>query len=763
MTAARPARIRAVLLSSFDLPLIVLLMSASTAFAQPAIEGRVSDAQGAPVAGATVVAVSGASTPVVALTRESGDFSLPRLAAGRYDLTATAPGLVGELRGVIVGDSPVRADMTLRVTAVTETLIVSATAIEQPLSRTADAVTVISRDDLDARQVTSLGAALSVVPGLTVVRSGGPGTVTSIFPRGGESDYTLVLVDGVRANAFGGGIDLSQVPISDVERIEVVRGPQSARYGADAIGGVIQIVTRHGGTPSAAAEFETGTRATRRAVASTTGEAGPWRWQAGGDYFRDEGFTGLAPASREAVSNDDARQRQGWIGGGWRAARGTDVQGTFRYVDTDRGAPGPFGSDPARRFAGVDRLARGTTARRAGGVRIVHPWTGPNSRVRQRVDVDVADQDLSFLNAFGLSEAETRRIHARVQTDAVLDAGFSASGGVEWLGEQGRSTFVTAGAGPVPVERRVIGSFGEARWDAHERFSVQAGIRAEHITRHALPGDPSSFAPRPEFDARTVVSINPKASVSWLVSPVAPADGARAWTRLRVAAGTGIRPPDVFETAFTDNPGLKPERSRSVEAGVTQTFAAGAVQLDATTFLNRYDDLIVAVGSLRDVSRYRTDNVSNARSRGLELSAAWRAAPGVSLRTAYTLLDTAILAVDGAAQAPSPYRVGDRLLRRPRHHVSTALTWSGARWSAFATLDARGRTLDAEPAFGPGGGLFDNPGRAIFDSGASVRVARGVHVFGRGLNLFDRAYEDVLGYPSPGRTAFAGVRLVARR
>jgi outer membrane cobalamin receptor len=752
--------------------LLSLVLCVSSAIAQSRLEGRVVDEQGRPVAAATVVAIGLTSAPVSATSDKSGRYAFDGLANGRYDLTASAPGLLGEARGVTAGTGIGAPDIMLRVSAVAETLIVSASQIDQPLSRTADSVTVITGQELASRQVTSLGAALSGVPGLTVARSGGPGTLTSIFPRGGESDYTLVLVDGIRANAFGGGLDLSQIPLADVERIEVVRGPQSAVFGADAIGGVVHVITRHGGDPAVNAQVEAGSRATRRVLASTTGEVRSWRWQAGGDYFQDEGFTGIAPASvgrreqaggpstpaPESVSNDDARERQGWVGAGWRAVKGTDVQGTFRYVNTERGAPGPFGSDPANRFRGVDRTSRGTTERNAVGARIVHPWTGPSSRVRQRIEFDVADYDLSFLSAFDPahpSQSDTRRMHARVQTDAVLDAGFGASGGVEWLSERARSSFITTGTELVPVERRVIGVFGEARWNALERISVQAGLRGEHITREAFVVN--------AFADDAVVSINPKISLAWLVSPTAPGAGAKAWTRVRAAAGTGIRPPDVFEIAFTDNPQLRPERSRSVELGVTQTLRGGAVQFDATSFLNQYDDLIVSVGSLRDVSRYRTDNVSNARARGLELGAAWAARDGLSLRAAYTFLDSEIRAIDGAAQAPSPFRVGDALLRRPRHQASLTLGWSLPRTTLFALLDARGRTLDAEPAFGASGGLYHNPGRAIVDAGGSFRVVRGVDVFARVMNLFDRQYEEVLGYPAPGRTAFAGVRLAARR
>src|SRR6185436_16038444 len=121
-------------------------------------------------------------------------------------------------------------------------------------------------------------------------------------------------------------------------------------------------------------------------------------------------------------------------------------------------------------------------------------------------------------------------------------------------------------------------------------------------------------------------------------------------TRLRGAFGTGIRPPDAFEIAFTDNSGLKPERSKSGEFGATQTFSDGAVQLDATAFFSSYTDLIITVGrTFSGSSRYRTDNISNARARGVELGAAWRGNSGVGVRANYTFLDREILAVNGSS------------------------------------------------------------------------------------------------------------------
>ena len=180
------------------------------------------------------------------------------------------------------------------------------------------------------------------MPGLTLQQNGGAGTVTSLFSRGGESDYTLVLVDGIRQNSFGGGLDISQVPLQDVERIEVLRGSQSALYGSDAIGGVIQIITRSGGKPSAQAQVETGSRDMRRA--------------AGCDDRRDQGRCvgrparttsrmRASPASRE---RRDGQQRRcsGDAGLGFdrisACIQRRRPQGNLQYVDSERGSPGAY-------------------------------------------------------------------------------------------------------------------------------------------------------------------------------------------------------------------------------------------------------------------------------------------------------------------------------------------------------------------------------------------------------------------------------------
>ncbi|MGH9162613.1 MAG: TonB-dependent receptor domain-containing protein, partial [Vicinamibacteraceae bacterium] len=237
-----------------------------------------------------------------------------------------------------------------------------------------------------------------------------------------------------------------------------------------------------------------------------------------------------------------------------------------------------------------------------------------------------------------------------------------------------------------------------------------------------------------------------------------------AWTRLRGSAGTGIRPPDAFEIAFTDNPALRPERSRSGDVGIEQGLAGGRLVFDAVLFVNRYDDLIIPVGrSFQDASQFRTDNISNARAHGMELSVATRPSAGLSVRAGYTWLDTAILASDGASgEAPAPFDVGDSLPRRPRHRGFIDILYSVGRLAAFARLDARGEALDVDPTNGAFGGRLPAAGYSVTDAGASVRLWRGVELLGRVTNVFDRDYEEILGFPALGRSLTVGVRVDLR-
>ena len=739
--------------------LLASLSFASAATAGP-VSGRVVDPSGRDVAGAVVLMVPAAGAVRSTVTDSRGAFTLAGPDTGRYEIRVAAAGF--RLEPVALDGAPEPRDAgTLRreIGAVSESLVVSAAQVEVPLSQAAAGITVITAEEIARRQLHTVSDALRAVPGLTVVSTGAHGAVTGVFPRGGESDYTLVLLDGVPVNSFGGEFDFAHLSTANVERIEVVRGPQSALFGSNAIGAVVQIVTRRGGPPAASAAVEGGSFGTSRLQAATSGARGALEWGASAERLASDGANGRRTAAGDTVANDDYDRYSVAGSAGWRGARGAALRGDVRFGRDDRGFPGPFGTNPIGAYDGIDTISRGEYDRWTGSLSGVVP---AGSRVRVQAQAAHNRLDGEFRSRFGLSESYSRRTSGRVQADVTVAPGLDLSAGADILDERAGSTFITGQSGsPIPVERQAAGYFAEARWAARGRVFVTAGVRVDDIRRDAVEASPDRFSPRPAMPAESVTSTNPKIAAAWRLR-----EWGGSFTKIRVAAGTGIRPPDAFEIAFTDNPALKPERSTSLETGLDHALAGGRLLLEATGFTNEYDDLIIAVGSFAESSRYRTDNISNARARGLELSGTARsrlAGANAEVRVGYTLLDTEILAVDGGAAAPPPFAVGDPLLRRPRHQFSADLSLQAGPLAAFVRGGGRGRVLDVEPSLGSFGGLFDADGYATWSAGASWTVRRGVEVYGRVTNLFDRRYEEALGFPALGRGAVAGLRLAAGR
>ncbi|HEX5474182.1 MAG TPA: TonB-dependent receptor [Vicinamibacterales bacterium] len=748
---------------------MIALALAILAFAPATTDvvGRVVDPSSRPVPGAQVLIVCGASVRATTFTDDHGRFRIDDV-TGRCELRVSLDGFRAATRPLELstGRSVDAGTLTLAIAAVPESIVVSAAQADVPLSQAAASVSVITGDEMRARQLTTVADALREVPGLAVARTGSAGAVTGVFPRGGESDYSLVLIDGIEANAFGGGFDFAHLSADDIDRIEVVRGPQSALFGSNAIGSVIRIVTREGGPTRGAASVEGGRFGTSRADASASGSHDGWFWGGGTERFASDNFNGQHAAGGELIANDDYARTEAGASGGWRGAGGASIRGEARVEHDDRGFPGAFGSNPIGVFPGIDTVSRGIDHRWVGSIGGSLPG-GPRIRTHAQVSWSTissrfASPGFPDPSIVSTSDSTSRRWSARGQTDIAVRDGLDVSAGAEFLREQATSTFITDDdANQVPVRRGVAGYFGEARWSARDRLFVTGGLRVEDIRRDPLAGFDDPFSPRPTFAANHVVSVNPRIAAAWYARRTPGSE-----TKLRTAAGTGIRPADAFEIAFTDNPSLKPERSRSVEAGVDQTVLGGRGDVEATAFRNGFDDLIVATGPFDGVSRFRTDNISNARAWGLELASSWHVRPrdtDVQAHVTYTFLDTAILAVDRAAGAPPPFAVGDPLLRRPRHQWSADVVATRDRLTAWIRGGGRGRVLDVEPTEGTFGGLFYADGYGVWHAGASWRLPHGVEVFGRVENLFNTTYEEALGFPALGRAAFAGIRIAAGR
>jgi outer membrane cobalamin receptor len=634
--------------------------------------------------------------------------------------------------------------------SITDAVFVSASFVDLPLSRVTDSVSVISLGDLRARQTETVADALRAVTGLGVTASGSRGSVASVFTRGGESDYTLVLVDGIPLNSFGGSIDLAHLSSAGLDRIEIVRGPQGALHGSGAIAGVVQIVSAAGGPAAASAQLEGGSEGFVRAAADARGTASRWDLGGGIDVVSSDG----------AVDNDDYRRAEVSLVAGRAAGNRGRLRATARVNDNERGFPGPYGSNPAGNFTGIDLISRGENRHTALGATL----DAATGAFAHNVTATWMQLESDFASPFGPSTSSTRRASLRYAADWTISGALGVTAGADVLRESGRSTFIVNRANSeIPVERTIAGYFAEARGSAGSRILFTAGARLDQIRRDALEGDASPFGARPGMAADTVWSFNPRVSAIAYLTPPA----AEAATRVRAGFSTGIKPPSAFELSSTDNPSLAPERNRSGEVALEQSLARGAVNLAATAFWNRYDDLIISVQFLAGAGPYRSANLSNSKARGIELSAEARATgawTGLAIRAGYTWLETEILAADGIdVTGLDPFAVGDRLLRRPRHRGFVDVTYARGRASAFVNVDARGETLDVEPSYGLFGGLFENPGDATASAGASWQIHRRVAIFGRVTNLFDSAYEEIYGFPAPGRRAAGGVRIAAGR
>jgi vitamin B12 transporter len=468
---------------------------------------------------------------------------------------------------------------------VSEDVVVTATAVPEEQEEVGSATTILTRQRIEENGWRTVEDALRSVPGVDVVRSGGPGAQTSVFLRGANSTHTLVLVDGVRVNSpFFPGYDFSLLSTENIERIEVVRGPFSALYGSDSIGGVVQILTR-----PAQAGFsgrvigEAGNADQRELSAFVTGGSSIFSIAASGRDHRSDGDR----------DNDDWRERSGSLrlegrfGSSWKVA----LEGAVS--DGEVGLPGPIGAETAdnRYRPHEERVALPVTWQSANGhtVQGLLGWAASKPEFEspgfesetdaQRLQARVSDSfsiGAHRLTAFAAWEDSTVDDASNFGVNLDGDDATIWSLGAEDSVELGRTWSVTAGV----------------RWDEHSQFG-------------------SAWSPR--------------ATVSWRSG---------GW-KLRGSAGTAFRAPSVGELyyPFSGNPDLDPERSFSFDVGAERELAGGRAEV--SLFWNEYRDLIVY-----DFARFANYNVGRARTRGVELG--WRQNLGsaVAIDAGYTYLDT---------------------------------------------------------------------------------------------------------------------------
>jgi len=705
------------------------------------VKGKVTDPSGAPVAGAQVSLVSRVGVEAQTVSALNGTFTLE--APGSLEspgdphikLVVTAPGFSTQTLPLDRAASVQLAILVqLAIAPQVDSVKVVGSAIDVSASQQAGSVSIIPREQVRERNEPYAMDLLRYVPGVVFNQTGAAGGVSTLFLRGGNSNFSLVQIDGVPVNAFGGGFDFAHIPAEAVESVELIRGPQSAVYGSYANSGAINFVTRQpGASPRLDVLAEGGSYGERRFGITASGTVA--------------GFGILASASRidsnGMVQNNDYRNEDLLLHVGRRFGRQSlSLHGYFDSNDV--GEPGPWGSNPKGIFTGIDTVSR---SRNNFGEYGGHYEADLGGRVRQEVFGSFFLDNSGFLSPFGFSFNKDMRGQGETRTIVSVTRHYTLAAGVAAGREEVKNTFIgDANFSVFPIRRNDFAVYLENRYEVAGRLFLSAGVRGEFFRTAAMPGDGFS---RPMFPASRVSRANPKLSAAYVAGN----------TRLHSSFGMGIRPPSGFELAFTTNPALMPERTRSVDAGIAQKLWNGKLLLDGTYFYNRYYDLIVTLGgSLTTLSHYTSDNLANSRAQGAEFSASVRPARWTFVTASYTLLETRILSLDGTNQAPLPFTVGQQLTRRPEHSGNVAATFTRGRAAVNLTGYFRGKTLYEEPSFGASSGLFENPGFANVGINLNYALGRGVTAYGNLRNALDRHYEEVFGFPSPRLNFVAGLK-----
>ena len=613
-----------------------------------------------------------------------------------------------------------------------EKVVVTATRVETPIEEIASSITVITSQEIERKQKSTVLEVLRGVPGLDVVQQGGAGRITSIFIRGSNSEHNLVMVDGVEVNdpmATGRYFDFAHLTVDNIERIEVLRGPQSTLYGSDAIGGVIHIITKKGeGKPKFFLTAEGGSFTTFRETAGVSGGNKWVNYSLGISRFDTEGISAANKKDgnyeRDGYENTSLSARLGFT-----PLENLDIDFILRYIDakTEIDNFGGVGGDDPNNIAKSKQFLFKTQVglslfdhfwiQKAGFTINNHNRDIKNKKDPQHpFDFEKGSFDGEFLK---FDWQHTLNLH---KTNA-LTFGF------EYEEEKGKSKYYWEslwgpGLSLFPKEKaKIKGYYIQDQIRLWERFFTTIGVRIDDHSR---------------FGTETTYRIAP----AYLIKETD--------TKIKGTFGTGFKAPSLYQLFAPatlwgpiGNKNLKPEKSRGWDFGAEQDFLNKRLSLGATYFRNDFKDLIDF-----DFAKGYT-NIAKAKTEGIEVFASVKPIDDLMFRISYTYTDT------------EDKRTDRDLLRRPKNKLGFDLNYQFLKkGNANLGLTYVGRRDD----------IFFDPstftsrrveigGYTLVNLAASYDITKNFQIFGRVDNLFDKDYVEVSGYGTPGLSFLGGIKL----
>ena len=612
-------------------------------------------------------------------------------------------------------------------------VVVSASRIAVPAEQVGSAYTVITGERLRRQQTTLLSEALRDVPGLAVSRAGVPGNTTQVRIRGAEANQTLVLIDGIEvADPTISEFNFASLLAEDIERVEVIRGPQSALYGADAIGGVINIITRRGADGTfVGGSAEAGSFGTRQLNGSLRSGSERWNGALSATWFETEGTN----ISRFGDEDDGAENLTLFANGGVQVLDNLEVNLSGRYVTTmNEYDPQDF-AFPVTPTNGlvIDGDELQETDQLFG--RIEATLTLWDGHLEQTVGAAGSEVTKDFeTDGVRTSRNEGTRTTLDYQSTLTFETPEvgDAAHTLVFLAEREDESFENQGADPDAPEnqeqdRHLYGLVGEYRLDLFERLFLSGALR------HDLNSD---------FEDATTWRATVAYEVPWTES------------RLHGSYGTGVTNPTFFEQfgffpdSFVGNPDLRPEQSEGFDIGVEQPFLDGRVVLDVTYFQADLEDEIVTVFDPATAFLTVDSQAGRSERQGVEVSLEAELGEGLSLDAAYTYLD---------AEDPD----GLIEIRRPRHVASLGLDqrFLDERANVGITVRYNGQQEDSEFVSTTPESRIELDPYTLVDVYGGYRITDQVEAFARIENLLDQDYEEVFSFTSPGIGAYAGLRV----
>jgi vitamin B12 transporter len=602
-----------------------------------------------------------------------------------------------------------------------ESVIVAATRLPTPESEIASSVTVITAEDIAARQERSLPDILKDVPGLNIVRTGGPGGQTVVFMRGTNSNHTKVLVDGIDVSDPSNStasFDFSQFLTQDIERVEVLRGPQSGLYGSDAIGGVINVITKSGQGPAQfQASAEGGSFETFNQTAGVRGSVEQFHYNANVEHFHS-GATPVTPldllAPGETRNDDYYDNLTAATKLGYDVVQNFDVGLVARYTNSHLRVTGDdFSTFPT--FPAAQQTRTST------------------SEYYSRATAHLVSFD-GFLDQT-LGVAYTRKRTSTLEPASAQEG--LATGERTKIDWQGALKFTQA-------HTLVLGA-EHARDEISEPISASNQIDSGYaeLQSQLIRGLYSAINARYDKNDRFGGKVTYRVAPAYVI----PGTG----TKLKASVGSGFKAPTLSELFqsypaffFIANPNLRPETSTGYDVGVEQALVGETLRVGVTYYYNRVRKLIVSAPS-PDGINITYANIGRAHTDGVESFVAYNPVKAITLRADYTYTQ----ATDDGT--------GQELLRRPKHKASLNAAWQAtSAFSLNATVLTVSSWIDGNRDFSIP--RLTAPGYTVVNLAASFAIDRHLTVFGRLDNLFDRHFQNPVGFLQPTRGAFAGIR-----